>query len=229
MLSLHSAGWVSLTPCYSVFFEDVNVRNLQLKIQNTKQFPLVTVTSLLPAERGSINDVVTFFFLIRKIPRLHSYTNFLHDWFLVGGPYPYFLSPHCKVVCFFSANSACCLFSSHTLTCILKPIPASFIMKVRAGMATEWTPPIFSPSSYRNFKCWVNNQESKLQQQHFRNLDLIKNPNIIIIANNISKYLLDQGIFKKKQTMLVPLWRNPFTSRPPPPNPQSPTIKSFIT
>lgn len=89
-----------------------------------------------------------FFFLIWKIPRLHSNTNFLPEWFLVRGPYKYFLSPHCKVVCFFSLpilNAA--FFSSHILTekdYILKSIPASFIMKVRAGMVPEWTPRIFS-------------------------------------------------------------------------------------
>lgn len=156
MLSHHSAGpmlfavmpWVSLTRTYSVLFEDVSVRNLQLKIQSTKQFSLVTATSFLPAEWGSINDVVTFFFLIWKIPRLHSNTNFLPEWLLVRGPYKYFLSPHCKVVCFFSLptlNAA--FFSSHILTekdYVLKSIPASFIMKVRAGMVPEWTPRIFS-------------------------------------------------------------------------------------
>lgn len=152
MLSPHPAGlaifsvmpWVRLTFSYSVLFKDVSVRNLQLKIQNTNQFPLVTATSFLPAEWGSFNDAVTFF-LTWKIPRLHSYTNFLPEWFLVRGQYPYFF--FLFIARWFDFLWHAAFFPpSNSLTeknYILKPIPASFIMKVRAEMATEWTPRMF--------------------------------------------------------------------------------------
>lgn len=101
-----------------------------------------------------------FFFLTWKIPRLHSYTNFLPEWFLVGGQYPYFFPSSLQGGLIFSGMLPF-FFQTHILTekknYILKPIPASFVMKVRAEMATEWTPRMFFSLSYRNYECWVNN------------------------------------------------------------------------
>lgn len=166
MLSPHPAGlaifsvmpWVRLTFSYSVLFKDVSVRNLQLKIQNTNQFPLVTATSFLPAEWGSFNDAVTFFFNLENPPPplLHK----LSAWMISSQraiPIFFFLF----IARWFDFLWHAAFFPpSNSLTeknYILKPIPASFIMKVRAEMATEWTPRMFFSLSYRNYKCWMNN------------------------------------------------------------------------
>lgn len=135
----HSAGhfslmpWVSLTFSYSILFEDVSVRNLQLKIQNTNQFPLVTATSFLPAEWGSVNDAVTFFFNLENPPPPHLHK--LSAWMISSRrAIPIFFFPS-------SLQGGSIFFFWHAAfwkkNYILKPIPASFIMKVSAEMATE--------------------------------------------------------------------------------------------
>lgn len=111
----------------------------------------------LQNEAPSVTQLL--FFLTWKIPRLHSYTNFLPEWFLVRGQYPYFF--FLFIARWFDFLWHAAFFPpSNSLTeknYILKPIPASFIMKVRAEMATEWTPRMFFSLSYRNYKCWMNN------------------------------------------------------------------------